>query len=250
MGIATYSIPKHRAWSRRGGAAARVATGWIALATLVLAGCAQPPEPVARVDTRLAGYLGDIARTPTSQTNGARQVGVGVLPGDAATSQDETARLAMIAAVREALTGAAARARGIESVRPLADSYLRAGGVDGLRQAGRLFGVDTIVLLSLDQRFRPADAGGPVVIAAAGGERRQSVAAQTVLTVIDISVIRVDTGKAVFSDQVVETLGVDARTWNDVGLRRAARSQGVQSAIMALRGRLNGTLAPAIAARK
>ena len=66
---------------------------------LAMGGCASTPEPVAQIDTRLAGYF---TQSPLDEggREAALRVGVGVVPSEAIGAQDESTRLGMIAAVR------------------------------------------------------------------------------------------------------------------------------------------------------
>ncbi len=125
------------------------------------------------------------------------------------------------------------------------DSYLKAGrGMDNLRQTGKLFGVDTLMLLSLDQRFRPEDSGGVVRIRTATGSRDVNLPSQTVLTYIDVVMIDLASGEAGYTRQVASELGVDARTWADPRLRRQAETDATASALEKLRLALATAFAP------
>lgn len=203
----------------------------VALSVLAVAGCASTPEPVARFETRLAGYF---TQTPLAKggQESALRVGVGVVPSDRIGSQDESTRLGMIAAVRTAL----GRARDGASIRPIDDSYLKAGrGVENLRKTGQLFGVDTIVLLSLDRHFQPASESGPVRVSTATGPQDLSLPAQTLLTYIDMVVIDLASGRVTDARQVSSELGVDAKTWGDARLRRRAEADATELALASLR---------------
>lgn len=203
----------------------------VAFIVTVFAGCATTPDPVARFDTRLAGYF-DSAPLSVGAKESALRVGVGVVPSEAIGAQDESTRLGMIAEVRAAL----GKARPNVSARPIDDSYLKAGrGLPNLRETGRLFGVDTLVLLSLDRHFRPADAGGLVRIATVTGPRDITLPAQTLLTYIDMAVIDLGSGRVAYARQVSSELGVDAKTWGDARLRRRAEADATESALEALR---------------
>ncbi|MCK5860039.1 hypothetical protein [Abyssibacter sp.] len=211
------------------------------MAILVLmGGCASTPDPVARFDTRLAGYFGAQA-LPMANHAVSSRVGVGVVPTESSGAVAESNRLNMIATVRAAL-GAGTSTR---SVRPIDDSYLKAGrGMDNLRQTGKLFGVDTLMLLSLDQRFRPEDSGGLVRIRTATGSRDVNLPSQTVLTYIDVVMIDLASGEAGYTRQVASELGVDARTWADPRLRRQAETDATASALEKLRLALATDFAP------
>ena len=211
------------------------------VAVLVLmGGCASTPDPVARFDTRLAGYFGAQA-LPMANHAVSSRVGVGVVPSESSGAVAESNRLNMIATVRAAL-GAGTSTR---SVRPIDDSYLKAGrGMDNLRQTGKLFGVDTLMLLSLDQRFRPEDSGGVVRIRTATGSRDVNLPSQTVLTYIDVVMIDLASGEAGYTRQVASELGVDARTWADPRLRRQAETDATASALEKLRLALATDFAP------
>ena len=205
-----------------------------------MGGCASTPDPVARFDTRLAGYFGAQA-LPMANHAVSSRVGVGVVPTESSGAVAESNRLNMIATVRAAL-GAGTSTR---SVRPIDDSYLKAGrGMDNLRQTGKLFGVDTLMLLSLDQRFRPEDSGGVVRIRTATGSRDVNLPSQTVLTYIDVVMIDLASGEAGYTRQVASELGVEARTWADPRLRRQAETDATASALEKLRLALATDFAP------
>jgi len=197
---------------------------------LICAGCASTPEPVARFDTRLAGYFDgeplERGRHPASS-----RVGVGVLPSESSGAVAEANRLSMIAAMRKALSSDSVK----RSIRPIDDSYLKAGrGLENLRQTGKLFGVDTIFLLSMDQQFRPQESGGLVRVTTATGPRDVDLPSQALLTYIDLVMVDLASGEAGYARQVISELGVDARTWTDPRLRRQAEADATASALQRL----------------
>ena len=208
---------------------------------LAMGGCASTPEPVAQIDTRLAGYF---TQSPLDEggREAALRVGVGVVPSEAIGAQDESTRLGMIAAVRAALD----KARPGVSVRPIDDSYLKAGrGLANLRKTGQLFGVDTVVLLSLDRHFQPAEAPGLVRVGTATGARDVYLSAQTLLTYIDMAVIDLASGQVTDARQVSSELGVDAKTWGDARLRRRAEADATAQALQSLQAAVREDWVPA-----
>ena len=154
-------------------------TATMALLAAALTGCASAPEPDQTFTTSLARYLGPPLPLRNPAPVPLRTLGVAVAPGTVAA--DQRTLLALADAI-------AAGAPGVRITQRIPASYLlTVPGRGTVQQAGRVYGVDAILVLSADQFASPT--AGLVRLTAAEGDVDDTLTAPARLAVVDVALL-------------------------------------------------------------
>lgn len=152
----------------------------VLLLILALAGgCASAPEPVQQFETGLARYLGPAQPLRNPAPTRVQGVAWAVAPGGFAMRGGDIGGL---------LAAAVDQLPGLDLLRRVPDSYLLAvPGRGTVQQAGRVYGVDAVLMASVDV-FTPQQSG-LTRLALAQGEQDSELAAGDTLAVMDVALL-------------------------------------------------------------
>lgn len=151
----------------------------IAMLALVVAGCAGPPEPDQAFTTALARYLGPPLPLRNPAPVPVQRLGVAVAPGTVAA--DQRSLLALADAIVAGVPGVRI------SQRIPASYLLTVPGRGTVQQAGRVYGVDAVLMLSADQF--PSPTAGLLRLTAAQGDMDDTLDAPARINVVDVALL-------------------------------------------------------------
>ena len=149
------------------------------LLVVLTGGCASAPEPVQQFESALARYLGPAQPLRNPAPTRVQTLAWAVAPGG----------FAMRAAdVGAALQAGVERLPALDLLRRVPDSYLLAvPGRGTVQQAGRVYGVDAVLMASVDV-FEPQQTGLTRLLLAQG-EQDMSLTAGDKLAVLDVALL-------------------------------------------------------------
>lgn len=145
----------------------------------LVGGCASAPEPVQQFETGLARYLGPAQPLRNPAPTRVQGVAWAVAPGGFAMHGRDVGGL---------LSSAVGQLPGLDLLRRVPDSYLLAvPGRGTVQQAGRVYGVDAVLMASVDV-FTP-EQSGLTRLALAQGEQDSEWAAGETVAVMDVALL-------------------------------------------------------------
>lgn len=144
-----------------------------------VAGCASAPEPVQQFQSSLARYLGPAQPLRNPAPTRVQTLGWAIAPGGFAMRAGDIGGL---------LRSAADELPGLDLLRRVPDSYLlTVPGRGTVQQAGRVYGVDAVLMASVDV-FQPQQSGLTRLLLAEG-EQDVTLTAGETLAVMDVALL-------------------------------------------------------------
>ena len=144
-----------------------------------VAGCASAPEPVQQFQSSLARYLGPAQPLRNPAPTRVQTLGWAIAPGGFAMRAGDIGGL---------LRSAADELPGLDLLRRVPDSYLlTVPGRGTVQQAGRVYGVDAVLMASVDV-FQPQQSGLTRLLLAED-EQDVTLTAGETLAVMDVALL-------------------------------------------------------------
>ena len=186
----------------------------------VAAGCASAPEPVAQFESKLARYLGEAQPLRNPAPTRVQSLAWAVAPGGFAMQAGD---------VRGLLQTAVDELPGLDIVRRVPNSYLlTVPGRGTVQQAGRVYGVDAVLMASVDV-FEPQETGLTRLLLAQG-EQDVALTGGETLAVFDVALLPT-TGVPALLQTSIRRTGPDAleRLQRDAPAELAAKLRAALS---------------------